>query len=160
MVNRISSSEVETILEKWPVARLATIDELDRPRQIPIVFVRNSSGLWSPIDGKPKRSHRLSRLEQIRLHPNVSLLLDHYEENWNRLWWLRIEATASIVSLDDNLDLRKELEGLLQKKYSQYSQTETFLGTPTAIKLSISKYATWVANMSEFKKALDVIVQK
>jgi len=49
---------------------------------------------------------------------------------------------------------------LLQKKYSQYSQTETFLGTPTAIKLSISKYATWVANMSEFKKALDVIVQK
>ena len=51
---------------------------------MPIVFVREAGDLWSPVDGKPKRNPRLSRLDAVRAEPRVSLLLDHYDDPYHR----------------------------------------------------------------------------
>lgn len=155
----IPSDKVETLLDVWPVARLAIVDEAGRPQQIPIVFVRKSSRLWSPVDGKPKRNNQLSRLEHIRIHPEVGLLLDYYEEDWKRLWWIRVRATASVVPLEDRPEFRKELEVSLLEKYPQYECTEAFLGTPKVIELAITRCTSWCANLREFQSYMDRVLQ-
>jgi hypothetical protein len=39
---------VDALLERWPVARLATVGP-DGPRQVPVVFARAGEALWSPM---------------------------------------------------------------------------------------------------------------
>ena len=85
-------------------AVLATIATSGRARQVPICFAVVESGdgvvLYSPLDEKPKRGadpHELARVRDLIVRPRVSLLADRWNEDWEELAWLRIEATASLV---------------------------------------------------------------
>ena len=86
----------ERLLDTWPVARLAT-GGADGPRLVPVVFARAEGELWTPVDGKPKRGGELARLRRVREEPRVSLLLDHYDADWARLWWIRLDGRARVV---------------------------------------------------------------
>ena len=80
---------------------------------MPICFVVVGDTLWTAVDEKPKRTRELRRLANIRANPAVEVLIDHYEEDWTRLWWVRLRGRARIV--DDAEPIR-----LLQEKYEQY----------------------------------------
>jgi PPOX class probable F420-dependent enzyme len=99
------------------VARLATVGADGRPHLVPICFVLEGDVLYSAVDEKPKRSQRLKRLENIRNRPEVAVLVDHYEEDWTRLWWVRLDGTASV--LDEGPE-REHALALLREKYEQY----------------------------------------
>jgi PPOX class probable F420-dependent enzyme len=81
------------------VARLATIDRDGRPHLVPIAFVLDGDTLYSAVDAKPKRSRTLRRIENARERPDVTVLIDHYEDDWKRLWWVRLRGRARV--LDD-----------------------------------------------------------
>ena len=49
------------LLERWPVARLATLGEDGAPHLVPIVFAAHNARLWSAVDGKPKSQRPLVR---------------------------------------------------------------------------------------------------
>jgi PPOX class probable F420-dependent enzyme len=104
-------------LEAARVARLATVDEQGRPHLVPICFALEGDVVYSAVDEKPKRSRALKRLENIRAHPGVAMLIDHYEEDWSRLWWVRLDGTARIV--ESGLEYERALT-LLVEKYDQY----------------------------------------
>ena len=70
------------------VARLATIDPDGRPHLVPIVFVLDGQSLYSAVDAKPKRSRKLRRVANARERSAVTVLVDHYEDDWGRLWWV------------------------------------------------------------------------
>ena len=74
------------------VARLATTDPDGRPHLVPIVFALDGDTLYSAVDRKPKRSQTLRRIENARARPDVTILVDHYEEDWSRLWWIRVRG--------------------------------------------------------------------
>ena len=99
------------------VARLATTDPDDRPHLVPIVFALDGDTLYSAVDRKPKRSSTLRRIENARARPDVTVLVDHYEENWGGLWWIRLRGRARV--LDDGEEHDHAL-ALLQEKYPQY----------------------------------------
>jgi PPOX class probable F420-dependent enzyme len=99
------------------VARLATIDPDGRPHVVPIVFVVDSETLYSAVDHKPKRSRTLRRIENARTRPDVTVLVDHYEDDWRRLWWIRLRGRARV--LDSGEERERALE-LLADKYEQY----------------------------------------
>jgi PPOX class probable F420-dependent enzyme len=99
------------------VARLATTDPDGRPHLVPIVFAAEGDTLYSAVDRKPKRSQTLRRIENARARPDVTILVDHYEENWGRLWWIRLRGRARV--LDDGDERMHALE-LLAAKYEQY----------------------------------------
>jgi PPOX class probable F420-dependent enzyme len=101
------------------VARLATIDPEGHPHLVPIVFVLDGETLYSAVDRKPKRSRRLRRIENARARPDVTILVDHYEEDWQRLWWVRVRGRARV--LDDG-DERAHALALLAEKYPQYRE--------------------------------------
>jgi PPOX class probable F420-dependent enzyme len=99
------------------IARLATTDPDGRPHLVPIVFAIEGDTLYSAVDRKPKTSRTLRRIENARVRPDVTILVDHYEENWGRLWWIRLRGRARV--LDDGDERTRALE-LLRAKYEQY----------------------------------------
>jgi PPOX class probable F420-dependent enzyme len=99
------------------VARLATTDPDGRPHLVPIVFAVDGDTLYSAVDRKPKRSTKLRRIENARDRPDVTILVDHYDEDWGRLWWIRLRGRARV--LDDGEERARALE-LLRAKYPQY----------------------------------------
>jgi PPOX class probable F420-dependent enzyme len=99
------------------VARLATIDPDGRPHLVPIVFALEGDTLYTAVDRKPKRSSILRRIENARARPEVTVVVDHYEEDWRALWWIRLRGRARV--LDDG-DERERALVLLASKYPQY----------------------------------------
>ena len=47
----------------------------------------------------------------------MTILVDHYEEDWDHLWWIRLRGRARV--LDDGEERDRAL-GLLREKYPQY----------------------------------------
>ncbi|WP_238015856.1 TIGR03668 family PPOX class F420-dependent oxidoreductase [Dactylosporangium sp. AC04546] len=79
------------------VARLATAGADGRPHLVPIVFAVVGDVVYHGVDAKPKRSTSLRRLANVRANPQVSLLVDHYDDDWSRLWWVRADGRAREV---------------------------------------------------------------
>ena len=121
------------------VARLATTDPDGRPHLVPIVFALDQDTLYTAVDKKPKRSTKLRRIENARIRPDVTILVDHYEEDWRRLWWIRLRGRARV--LDDGEERVRAL-ALLQEKYPQY-RTEPPDGPVLAV--DVTEVREWSA---------------
>lgn len=107
-----------------PVARLATAGADGRPHLVPFTFaVASHPGLedriYSAVDGKPKSTTDLRRLRNIRANPQVAVLADHYEDDWDALWWVRADGHATI--LDEAAAMAPALS-LLAGRYRQYRE--------------------------------------
>jgi PPOX class probable F420-dependent enzyme len=96
---------------------LATTDPDGRPHLVPIVFAIGGDTLYSAVDRKPKRSRKLRRIENARARPDVTILVDHYEDDWSRLWWFRLRGKARVL---DHGEERERALALLMEKYAQY----------------------------------------
>jgi PPOX class probable F420-dependent enzyme len=99
------------------VARLATTDPDGRPHLVPIVFALDGDTLYSAVDRKPKRSRTLRRIENARARSDVTILVDHYDDDWSRLWWIRLRGRARVL---DEGEERDRALALLAQKYPQY----------------------------------------
>jgi PPOX class probable F420-dependent enzyme len=96
------------------VARLATVG--DGPHLVPVVFAVSDSTIVIAIDHKRKARREVRRLANIRANPAVSLLVDHYDDDWSTLWWVRADGDAVVVdAADDAVEL-------LVAKYPQYQE--------------------------------------
>lgn len=83
------------------IARLATVRPDGAPHVVPVVFALAGDELYVVVDHKPKRTHRLQRLVNLRAEPRCSLLVDHYEADWSALWWVRADGVAAVVDEPD-----------------------------------------------------------
>jgi PPOX class probable F420-dependent enzyme len=113
------SPGIRAKLEMARVARLATLDAKRWPHAIPICFACDGSVFYSAIDHKPKRvaPGRLARLKNIQETPQVALLMDEYDEDWTRLWYVLVRGEAQLVSASAE---RKRAIQHLREKYPQY----------------------------------------
>lgn len=99
------------------VAYLATADAEGRPHVVPIGFVIEGDTIFFAVDSKPKQTVNLKRLRNIAVNPAVAVLFDHYEPNWDHLWWVRADGTAGLL---DNPAEAEHVVDLLLEKYPQY----------------------------------------
>ncbi|RZU53167.1 PPOX class probable F420-dependent enzyme [Krasilnikovia cinnamomea] len=118
------------------VARLGTVDDTGAPHLVPIVFAVDGDVIHSAVDDKPKRHRRLRRLANIAHEPRVSVLADHYDEDWTRLWWVRADGNAAV--------LPHSPDGLaaLAARYPQYATT------PPAgpfLRIEVHHWSSWAA---------------
>jgi len=121
------------------VARLATTDPDGRPHLVPIVFALDGDTLYSAVDRKPKRSRTLRRIENARARPDVTVLIDHYDEDWEHLWWIRLRGRARV--LDDGKERERAL-ALLTAKYPQYRDVPP---DGPVLAVDITQVRTWSA---------------
>jgi PPOX class probable F420-dependent enzyme len=121
------------------VARLATADRTGRPHLVPVTFAVHEDLVVIAVDHKPKTTTNLRRLRNIRENDQVSLLVDHYDEDWRRLWWVRVDGTARI--LVDEAE-RAEPVAWLCAKYEQYRERPP---TGPVIRIAVRNVVNWSA---------------
>jgi PPOX class probable F420-dependent enzyme len=120
------------------VACLATLRTDSAPSLVPIVFAMTGDRIVSSVDPKPKRTRELARLRHIARDPRVALLVDHYEDDWARIWWARAEGVARVVR---NGEERDEVIGQLRAKYPQYATLEDEFGE--AVIVEVTRWTGW-----------------
>ncbi len=108
-------------LRRAKVGRLATVTPDGRPHVVPCCFALAGEVIYSGIDGKPKSGRPLQRVENLRARPSFALIVDHYEEDWSELWWVRVDGLGRIV---DNDRERGEAVLRLTEKYPQYGEVQ------------------------------------
>jgi PPOX class probable F420-dependent enzyme len=101
------------------VASLATADGAGRPHIVPITFAVDGDVVYSAVDAKPKRSTALKRLANVAANPAVALLVDHYTDDWNDLWWVRADGTGRVVDPETPEGVRAL--GLLADRYPSFT---------------------------------------
>jgi PPOX class probable F420-dependent enzyme len=104
------------LIEEARVGRLALLDADDRPRVLPVTFAVADDAIWSAIDRKPKRSAEPARVRWLRRRPEAALVVDRYDDDWDRLAWVQLLGTVEVLELDDG---PAGLEALIAK-YEQY----------------------------------------
>jgi PPOX class probable F420-dependent enzyme len=133
---RISREQARDRFTRARIARLASADALGRPHVVPIVFAVSGDELITAVDWKPKSSTTLRRIRNIEENPQVSVLVDHYDEDWGQLWWARADGTASVRENHPLLDA-------LMAKYPQYQ------GRPpggSLIAVQVQRWSGWATS--------------
>lgn len=106
---------------------------------MPVTFALDGDTIYFAVDAKPKRTARLQRLRNIAANPSVSMLADHYEEDWAMLWWVRVDGTARV--LDDGEQSKHGLD-LLVSRYPQYKRARP---QGPVVAITIERIAGWAA---------------
>ena len=101
------------------VAHLATADGKGRPLNVPLCYVLDGEELYSPIDEKPKTISPLllKRILNIRQNPHVSVVVDRYDDDWERLAYVIITGKARVLTRGKR---HRRAVVLLRRKYPQY----------------------------------------
>ena len=133
-------NDIRRRVEAARVARLATIAADGTPHLVPFSFVLAGENLYSAVDSKKKRSTRLQRLANIARDPRVTVLVDHYEEDWTRLWWVRLAGRAR------QLDPGGEAEEALRLLAAKYPQYEELPPAGPVLQIEIERWSGWEAS--------------
>jgi PPOX class probable F420-dependent enzyme len=122
------------------VARLATADAQGRPHLVPVVFAVREDTVYSAVDAKPKRTTSLRRLANVAENPAVSLLVDHYEDDWERLWWVRADGRGRVLAGSEP-EAARAIE-LLRARYPQQHAAGAVLA------VDVERWSGWAADGS------------
>ena len=132
--------DARSLVSGAPVGRLATVGSDGLPHLVPCCFVLDGDVLYSAVDGKPKRSPALQRLANVRARPGVSLLVDHYEDDWSKLWWVRIRGQGRVLESGSEAERAR---ALLSAKYLQYRDQPL---TGAVLAVDITDWQVWSAS--------------
>ena len=133
----MTSSEARERFARARVARLATADAGGQPHLVPVTFAVDHEIVYMVTDAKPKRTTSLKRLANVRENPRVSLLTDHYEDDWGALWWARADGRARVLERDEP-EARRAI-ALLATRYPQ----QTAVGAVLAV--DVERWSGWSA---------------
>jgi PPOX class probable F420-dependent enzyme len=138
------------LVEACRTATLATVAADGRPRLVPICFVLDETGgmVSTPLDDKPKRGRDprdLARVRDIRARPLVTLLFEHYSEDWTQLAWVRIGGRADLLEPDAGA-VHAAVVGALRAKYPQYRVHD--LERSPLIQIAVADVTGWSASLT------------
>ncbi len=107
------------------VGRLATADAGGTPSVVPVVYaslvLEDEPVIAIAIDEKPKGDPRaLRRVRNILERPEIALVVDEYQEDWEELAWVLVRGSASLIEPGDAG--HAEALAALRQKYPQYAR--------------------------------------
>jgi PPOX class probable F420-dependent enzyme len=123
------------------VARLATRSRSGVIDLVPVTFALvGPDTVVTAVDRKPKRSTRLRRLDNIRADPRVTLLADHYDDDWSALWWVRARGRADVVAGGE------QFQGAIEALRARYPQYRDVAIPGPAIVVAVTDWRGWAAS--------------
>ena len=137
----MNEARCRALLASARVGRLATVRPDGRPHVVVCCFAAEGDRVWTAVDAKPKATRRLQRLANVRAHPWASLLVDHYEEDWGALWWVRADGPATVLDADAPAERESALRALVAK-YEQYAAAPP---QGEVIALRVERWSGWSA---------------
>jgi PPOX class probable F420-dependent enzyme len=139
----LSPDAMRRLVTDARVARLATVDAAGRPHLVPVCFVVDQAAtgdrVYIAVDHKPKRSTELRRTANLRATGQACLLVDHYDEDWSALWWVRLDGHGG--ELHDPDEAERVLD-LLAAKYPQYQADRP---DGPVLRIQVDSYRGWSA---------------
>jgi PPOX class probable F420-dependent enzyme len=118
------------------VARVATLDEHGRAHLVPIVFVIDGDTLYSGTDAGP----RVKRLRNLERDPRVTVLVDAYDEDWSKVWWVRARGKGRAIDQGPEWD---HAQRLLWGKYPQFGSAPGDEGAGPVMAVEIEEWSGW-----------------
>ncbi len=117
------NQKTKALIKGAKVARLATIDQKSHPYVVPVVFVFHENSFFIPLDEKVKtvNARKLKRVKNIEKNPNVTLLIDKYQNDWKKIFFLMIHGKATVID-GKNSKIMDKIHKLLILKYPQYKK--------------------------------------
>lgn len=103
------------------------------------MFALEGDHLFTAVDHKPKTTTRLQRLANLAADPRVSVLVEHYADDWEQLWWVRIDGRAHILGPEESTAGPLDL---LAARYPQYREQRP---TGPVVVVSIERWMGWAA---------------
>jgi len=93
---------------------------------VPVVYaIDDDHTIFIPVDTvKAKASTRLQRIDNLRGDPRCTLLVEAYDDDWSRLWWVRINGEGAQASAAD----AELFVPLLVDRYPQYNDPASVVG--------------------------------
>ncbi len=137
---RLDAGTCRSRLAAAEVARLATTGADGQPHLVPVTFALRGETVIIGIDQKPKASYDLRRLRNLAENPRAAVLVDHYEADWTRLWWVRADGTAKVLTPGPE---RTDTIAELVAKYPQY-RTDPPAGP--VIMITVDRWSGWSAS--------------
>lgn len=134
----LTSEELRDRFTQAKVLRLGTADAAGKPHLVPATFAVLGDIVAIAVDHKPKRHSNLKRLRNVQENPAVTLLVDHFDEDWDHLWWVRADGEAQVIENE----LAYELVDALVDKYEQYREHRP---AGPVIKIQINRWSGWSA---------------
>ncbi len=105
---------------------------------VPVVYVVHDTEIVLPIDTvKAKSGGRLQRLRNLDADPRAVLLVDHYDDDWSRLWWVRVHGRAHETPASSG-----QL-GALAAAFAAYDQPGS---VTSVIRLAVDEVTGWSAS--------------
>ena len=119
---------------------LATADAKGQPHVIPVCYVFDGEAIYSVLDAKPKSTslRQLRRVRNILANPQVSLVVDHYDDDWSRLRYVLVIGDAGL--LEEGEEWARAI-AMLREKYPQYQGMD--LDESPVIKITPARYVPW-----------------
>lgn len=113
-----------------------------RPALVPVCFVLIGETLYHAIDAKPKtrEPRNLRRVLNVQANPTAAFLVDHYEEDWRRLWYALFHGTARVITHGTE---HQRAVRALRRKYRQYRTTVPLGGGALVIALDVQRLSRW-----------------
>jgi PPOX class probable F420-dependent enzyme len=126
------------------VAHFATTDGRE-PALVPVCFVLLGNAVYHAIDAKPKSAAagKLRRVRNVRANSSAALLVDHYEDDWRRLWFVLIRGRARVI--EKGVEHDRAIEAL-RRKYPQYRTQLPLPREALVIALDLGRISHWRAN--------------
>lgn len=128
-----------TEFAKAPAAVLATLQPDGTPHLVPVVFAVHADVIYTAVDAKRKTTRQLRRLANIERDARVGLLVDHYDDDWSQLWWVRADGTAEVHQSGEAM---ATCYALLRAKYAQYERVA--LDGPV-VAVTVDRWTSWQA---------------
>jgi PPOX class probable F420-dependent enzyme len=122
------------------VARLATVSGDGQPHLVPVVFAVQDDTVLMAVDQKPKRHRDLKRLRNMDDDPAVSLLVDHYDDDWTALWWVRADGVVTVTDAEPELARVRDALG------ARYPQLREDPPQGPAMLVAVTRWAGWSAS--------------
>lgn len=116
---------------------MATVRPDGTPHVVPVTFALHDDTMVTAVDHKPKKTTNLQRLRNIEAQPRVSLVIDHYDEDWAELWWARADGLARIVTEGAE---HEKATAWLADKYRQYERNPP---RGPAILIEVDGWSSW-----------------
>ena len=124
------------------VGRLATVSSLGRPHVVPCCFVLSGAVLYSAIDAKPKSTLLPQRIRNLQTSSSAALLVDHYTEEWQALWWIRVDGSGRVLEVPSR-DLSGERDRALERLAAKYHQYAVEPPPGPVIAIDITRWQAW-----------------
>ena len=108
--------------------------------------------VYHAIDEKAKRTPAagLGRVRNIESNPLAAFLIDHYEDDWGRLWYTLLRGDARLLQSGGEHD---EAIRALRRKYRQYRETIPLSKDALVIALDVRQLSDWQASSGGRRRA-------